>query len=345
MPAPIIVAHRGASGYRPEHTLAAYELAIEMGADFIEPDLVSTKDGVLVARHENAIAIIEDGAIVEATTDVAEHPEFAHRLTTKFIDGVSLSGWFTEDFTLAELKTLRARERMPHLRSTSFDDLHEIPTLQEVIELARRGSAAAGRAVGIYPETKHPAHFRSIGLPLEEPLVAALHANGYEGPDAPAFIQSFEAASLRRLRSMTGVRLVQLLGAGGKPGGSHGHPDLLTGEGLHSIAEYARGIGPDKSLVVPRESDGRHGAPTRLIADAHAAGLIVHPWTFRSENAFLPPEYHARDASRLLNPAAFGDAEAEYRVFFALGVDGVFSDHPDAAVAARDAFSRSGKRE
>ena len=204
---PIVIAHRGASGYRPEHTLASYELAIEQGADFIEPDVVSTKDGVLVARHENEIG---------GTTDVAAHPEFADRRTTKVIDGVALTGWFTEDFTLDELRTLRARERLPEVRpgSAAFDGRFGIPTLQEIADLARREGERRGRTIGLYPETKHPTYFRSIGLPLEEPLVATLHGAGYQDMDAPVFIQSFEADSLRRLAGMTSLRLVQLLAAG-----------------------------------------------------------------------------------------------------------------------------------
>jgi glycerophosphoryl diester phosphodiesterase len=200
----IVVAHRGASGYRPEHTLAADELAIELGADYIEPDLVSTSDHVLVVRHENEIS---------GTTDDADHAEFADRETTRTIDGVPVIGWFTEDFTLAELGTLRARERLPDIRpaGTAFDGRYHIPTFQQVIDLARR------RHVGIYPETKHPTYFRSIGLPLEEPLVQAMHANGYRGPNAPVFIQSFEVGNLRRLRRMTDVPLVQLLDDHGRP--------------------------------------------------------------------------------------------------------------------------------
>ncbi|MFN3297513.1 glycerophosphodiester phosphodiesterase family protein, partial [Caldimonas sp.] len=232
---PLVIAHRGASGERPEHTLAAYALAIEQGADYIEPDLVITRDGVLVARHENALALLgPGGAVREATTDVAERPEFAARCTTKTIDGQRITGWFTEDFTLAELKTLRARERIPQLRpgNTRFDGLFEIPTFEEVLQLvdqanARRrlqahddarspGRPVPFRPVGIYPETKHPSYFRGIGLPLEEPLVTLLDRHGYQAPDSPVFIQSFEVGNLRRLRQMTRVPLVQLLAARGQ---------------------------------------------------------------------------------------------------------------------------------
>ena len=310
---PIVIAHRGASGYRPEHTLASYELAIEQGADFIEPDLVATKDGVLVARHENEIG---------GTTDVATHPEFADRRTTKAIDGVSITGWFTEDFTLDELRTLRARERLPEVRpgSAAFDGRFGIPTLQEIADLARREGERRGRTIGLYPETKHPTWFRSIGLPLEEPLVATLHGAGYRGTDAPVFIQSFEADSLRRLARMTSLRLVQLLAAGPQAA------ERTDARALADVAGYARAIGADKDLVIPRDSAGNLLAPSSLVADAHAAGLLVHAWTFRAEAAFLPANIH--------------DAATEYAVFYATGLDGVFTDQPDLAVAARARSSR-----
>jgi glycerophosphoryl diester phosphodiesterase len=310
---PIVIAHRGASGYRPEHTLASYELAIEQGADFIEPDVVSTKDGVLVARHENELG---------GTTDVAAHPEFADRRTTKPIDGVALSGWFTEDFTLDELRILRARERLPGVRpgSAAFDGQSGIPTLQELADLVRRESERRGRTIGLYPETKHPSWFRSIGLPLEEPLVAILHAAGYLGVDAPVFIQSFQADSLQRLAGMTSLRLVQLLAAGPQAA------ERTDARALAAVARYARAIGADKDLVIPRDSAGNLLAPSSLVADAHRAGLLVHAWTFRAEAAFLP--------------ANIRDAAAEYAVFFAAGIDGVFTDQPDLAVAARARSSR-----
>ncbi|HSK95012.1 MAG TPA: glycerophosphodiester phosphodiesterase [Euzebyales bacterium] len=330
---PIVIAHRGASGHRPEHTLAAYELAIAMGADYIEPDLVSTSDGVLVARHENEIS---------TTTDVADHPEFADRHTTKTIDGVEVTGWFTEDFTLAELRTLRARERLPELRTanTAFDGLYEIPTLQQVVDLAR------AHGVGIYPETKHPTYFDDIGLSLEEPLVETLHRNRYRGRRAPVFIQSFETANLRDLDRMTDLRLVQLLNSAGQPydlavaGDPRTYADLATPEGLREIATYADGIGPSKTLVIPVGADGALQEPTALVDDAHDAGLLVHPWTFRNENAFLPIDFQAGDPAAETFPAATGDAPAEYRRYYELGVDGVFSDHPDTAVATRHAWRR-----
>jgi glycerophosphoryl diester phosphodiesterase len=331
---PIVIGHRGASGYRPEHTLASYELAIEMGADYIEPDLVSTKDHVLVARHENDIT---------ATTNVADHAEFADRKTTKVIDGVTIAGWFTEDFTLAELKTLRAKERLPDIRpaNTAFDGLYQIPTFQEVIDLAKRSH------VGIYPETKHPTYFRTIGLPLEEPLVQALRANGYRGRNAPVFIQSFEVGNLQQLNRMTNVQLVQLIDATGKPydfvvsGDPRTYADLVTPAGLAEIATYADGIGPNKNLIVPRDAQNRLMAPTTLIRDAHRAGLVVHPWTFRRENTFLPEDFRQGNPASPFYLQATGDFPAELRLFYKLGVDGLFSDNPDVAVAVRHAvFAR-----
>jgi glycerophosphoryl diester phosphodiesterase len=325
---PIVIGHRGAAGYRPEHTLASYRLAIEMGADYIEPDLVSTRDHVLVARHENDIT---------ATTDVAGHPEFASRRTTKVIDGNSITGWFTEDFTLAELRTLRAKERLPNVRpqNTAFDGVEPVPTFQEVIDLAKRFH------VGIYPETKHPTYFRSIGLPLEEPLVATLRANGLNRPDAKVFVQSFEVGNLQRLHSMTKVRLVQLLDAVGKPfdfvqsGDPRTYADLAKPAGLAEIASYARGIGPNKDMIVPRDSSNHLGRPTSLVRDAHHAGLLVHPFTFRNENTFLPEDFRQGNPASPEFPRARGDSPAEFRLFFGLGVDGLFTDDADTAVATR----------
>lgn len=314
---PIVIAHRGASGLLPEHTIAAYTRAIDDGADFIEPDLVPTRDGALVARHENEIS---------GTTDVAERAEFADRKTTKTIDGAAVTGWFTEDFTLAELKTLRARERLPELRGTANDGRFEIPTLGEIISLAK------ARGVGIYPETKHPTYFAAIGLPLEERLVAALDAAGWREADAPVFIQSFEVNNLKQLNSMTGVRLIQLVAADGGPadGAQRSYADMLTPEGLKAVAAYADGIGPEKTLIIPRGADMRLAAPTRLVADAHAAGLKVHPWTFRAENYFLPADHRKGE-----DPRAHGDLAGEIRAYLAAGVDGVFSDFTAEAVGAR----------
>jgi glycerophosphoryl diester phosphodiesterase len=325
---PLVIGHRGASGYRPEHTLASYRLAIEMGADYIEPDLVSTKDHVLVTRHENNIA---------DTTDVAAHPEFASRRTTKTIDGTPVTGWFTEDFTLAELRTLRAKERLPGLRpaNTAFDGLYPVPTFQEVIDLAKRAG------VGIYPETKHPTYFDSIGLSLEEPLLATLRANGLTGPRAKEFIQSFETANLKELHAKTRLPLVQLIDATGRPydfvvaGDPRTYADLVTPAGLAEIATYADGIGPNKDLIVPRDSAGKLQTPASLVRDAHRAGLAVHPWTFRRENDFLPLDFRQGNPASPEFLRAPGDLPAELRLFFHLGVDGVFSDNADVAVATR----------
>lgn len=318
--APIVIAHRGASGERPEHTIAAYELAIEQGADFIEPDLVLTKDGVLVARHENEIS---------GTTDVAAHPEFARRKATKVVDGQSTTGWFTEDFTLAELKSLRARERLPQLRpgNTAYDGRFTIPTFDEIIALAK------ARKVGVYPETKHPSYFASIGLPHEGRLLATLKAAGWTARTSPVFIQSFEVGNLERLARKTKVRLIQLIDADGGPADRPGtsYAAMLTPAGLKAVGAYAQGIGPNKALVISRKSDGSSGTPTGLVAAAHAAGLSVHPWTMRAENVFLPSDLRSGD-----DPKARGDLQTEIRSFLAAGVDGMFSDFPGAAVSARN---------
>jgi glycerophosphoryl diester phosphodiesterase len=291
---PIVIAHRGASGYRPEHTLASYRLGIALGADYVEPDLVSTKDGVLVARHE---------ADLTETTDVAEHPEWASRLTTKEIDGKSVTGWFVEDFTLAELNTLRVVERLRELRPQNcrYDGAYEIPTFEEILGLVAAESARLGRPIGVYPETKHPAYFAALGLGLEEPLVDALSRHGYGGPDAPVFVQSFEPESLQRVRSRTAYPLVQLVSATGRV-------DLVTATGLRRVATWADALGVDKALV----------RGSSVVADAHAAGLLVHVWTLR------------------------GGVE-EALTYLDAGVDGLFTDHPDTAVAARQAHA-SGMR-
>jgi glycerophosphoryl diester phosphodiesterase len=327
---PLVIAHRGASGYRPEHTLASYELGARMGADYVEPDVVATKDGVLVARHENEIS---------ATTDVASHPEFADRRTTKVIDGVSLTGWFTEDFTLAELKTLRAKERIPDVRqrNTIYDGRFEVPTLQEVIDLTRRLSRELDREIGIYPETKHPSYFRSIGLPLERPLVRVLRRNGLDRRRSKVFVQSFETANLQALDRELDVPLVQLFGASGaRPfdfvasADPRTYGDLATPAGLRQVARYADGVGPSKDYIVPRDASGASLAPTSFVDDAHDAGLLVHPYTFRNENQFLPLELRSS-----ADPNAYGNAIAEYEQFYGLGVDGLFADNPDTAIEAR----------
>jgi glycerophosphoryl diester phosphodiesterase len=319
---PIIIAHRGASAERPEHTLGAYERAIEQGADFIEPDLVSTKDHQLVARHENEIS---------GTTDVASHPEFAARKATKTIDGETITGWFTEDFTLAELKTLRARERLPQLRpgNTAYDGQFTIPTLDEVIALAKAASARTGRTIGIYPETKHPSYFRTLDLPLEPVLLDRLKAAGWTTAAAPVFIQSFEVDNLKALKRQTGVRLIQLMGARGKSADGYDYAWLASPAGLKTVATYATGIGPERLMIIPHAADGTLGQPTSLVRDAHAAGLQVHPWTFRPENFFLPKDLQVGG-----DPKGIGNVDAEIRAYLETGIDGFFSDSTAFAVKA-----------
>ncbi|HEX8157854.1 MAG TPA: glycerophosphodiester phosphodiesterase [Solirubrobacteraceae bacterium] len=318
--------HRGASGQRPEHTLASYELAARMGAEYIEPDLVATRDGVLVARHENEIS---------GTTDVAERPQFAARMRTNVIDGVALTGWFTEDFTLPELSTLRAKESIPQLRqcNTIYDGRYRVPTFDGVICLVKRLSRELGRPIGICAETKHPSYFRSIGLALEDPLVASLREARLDKRDSRVFIQSFEVGNLRALDAHIDVPLVQLLGAKDQrpADDSRTYAQLATPAGLATVARYADAIGPSKDYIVPRDATGASIAPTSFVADAHAAGLLVHPYTFGNENSFLP--FELRRGSDL---SAWGDAIAEYEQFFGLGVDGVFSDYPNTAIDGRD---------
>jgi glycerophosphoryl diester phosphodiesterase len=313
----LVIAHRGASGYRPEHTPASYRLAAALGADYLEPDLVATLDGVLVARHENEIS---------GTTDVAEHPVFADRRVTKIVGGTAVTGWFVEDFTYEELRTLRARERMPALRSpnTAYDGHEAVPTFDEIVALARYESARLGRPIGIYPEIKHPTYFRRIGLPLEELLAERLDALGLNNDSGDVMVQSFEPTSLRRLSVMSKVPLVQLIDSVGSPydfagRDSRSYADLLTPAGLREISTYARVLAPEKDLIIPRLADGRLGSPTGLVDSAHAAGLAVHVWTFRAERQFVPSGL---------------DLRVELDRFLATGIDGLFADHPDIAVAA-----------
>lgn len=326
MSGPLVIAHRGASGYRPEHTLEAYRLAIALGADFIEPDLVVTADGVLVARHENELS---------STTDVADRAEFVARRTTKEVAGHVVTGWFVEDFTAAELRRVRARERLPRLRQRNqlYDGRSTVPTLAEIVALARRESARLGRPIGVYPETKLATYFAGLGLPHEDTLLADLELGG---PEVPVFIQSFEPWSLRRLTGRTSAPLVQLVDVVGRPpdfelaGDHRTYADLVTPDGLREVSAYAQVLGAHKSLLIPRRADGSLGEPSGLDVRAREAGLAVHAWTFRNENAFLPAE-HRRGAQN----QDFGDAFGEYAAFLRLGVDGLFTDHPDTAVAAR----------
>ena len=324
-PAPQVIAHRGASGERPEHTASAYRLAIQQGADVIEPDLVMTRDGQFVVRHENEIG---------GATDVADRPEFAARRTTKVIDGVQTTGWFTEDFTLAELKTLRARERLPLLRpaNTAWDGQELLLTFDEVVALARAETARTGRVIGVAPELKHPSYFASIGLPMEDAFVAALQRHGLTGADAPILIQCFEVGPLQRLKARIDAPLLQLMSVSGGPAD---RPDLSyaamsTPDGLRAVAAYADAVGVETGMILPRDAAGRSLPAAPLVADAHAAGLKIVVWTFRAENAFLPLEHRHGDA-----PANHGDLNAYLKTFYALGVDAVFSDFPGAAVAAR----------
>ena len=344
-PSPAVTAHRGASALRPEHTIAAYLKAIDDGADLIEPDLVATKDGVLVARHENDIT---------GTTNVATASQFAARKTTKSIDGIPVTGWFTEDFTLAELKTLRARERIPANRpaNAAYDGQFEVPTLQEVIDLVKRESAARNKVIGIYPETKHPTYFKSIGLALEKRLVDQLAANGYRGKAAAVFIQSFEVANLKELRTLTDMRLVQLIdnpnnapAPNGAPrnapydfvaaGSKRTYADLVTAAGLREIATYADVVSPYKEVIIARTAANELGAASSLVTDAKAAGLKVHTWTLRPENPFLPVSMRKPDVA---SASQRGDSAAEITAYLRAGIDGFFTDDPAVGRAAVSAF-------
>lgn len=333
LPVPTVIAHRGASGYRPEHTMGAYQFALDMGAHVIEQDLVPTKDGHLVCRHENDIT---------GTTDVADHPEFASRRTTKSVDGVSLTGWFTEDFTLAELKTLRAKERIPGTRqeNTLYDGRWTVPTFEEVLQWAEREGRRRGRPVWLYVETKHPSYFRSIGLGLEERLAKLLRRYGRHRADSPTFLQSFEPTSMERMARLVGTpRVVLLWTPDDRPwdfreaGDPRTVADLITAEGLDWIAGFAQGIGPLLDLVIPKDAAGRLTEPTTLVRDAHARGLVLHPYTMRNENAFLPADFR-----RGTDPNAYGDVFGAYKTYFATGIDGIFTDNPDTGLLAAAEF-------
>ncbi len=338
MPSPLVVAHRGASGYRPEHTIAAYELAVQMGADYIEPDLVMTKDGQLVDRHEPEIS---------GTTDVAAHPEFASRKTTKKLDGVDVTGWFTEDFTLAELRTLRAKERLATVRqrNTIYDGLYQAPTYEEVLRLRERLSKKYRRTIGIIPEIKHSTYFHDKGLVPEPKVVALTEKYGLNKRNAPMWIQSFEITNLKDLRFRHGYKASStfLAWTGTGPldgpydliskGDKRLYQDWMTPKGLKEISRFANGVGPEKFFVIPKKADGTLGQPTSLVGDAHRLGLKVVPWTFRNENQFM-----AKDLQKGTNPADYGKAIEEQVAYLRTGLDGLFTDNPDTGVVARDIF-------
>lgn len=316
----LVIAHRGASGERPEHTLAAYERAIDQGADYIEPDLVATKDMQLVARHENELS---------DTTDVANREEFSDRRRGKTIDGRLVNGWFAEDFTLAELRTLRARERMPGLRPANarFDGLYAIPTLEEIVQLLRAKEAETGRRIGLYPELKHPEFLlQEAGIDMVDLLVAALRKADLDDADDRVFVQVFEVGPLKRLDRLVDTRLVLLIGPEGGPADelAMNWADIMTPSGLAEVASYADAIGPYLGHVLSAE-----GQPTSLIADAHAAGLEVHPWTLRKENAYLPSALQ-----RGTGAVARGDIGTLARMVMAAGADGVFTDDPALVLSA-----------
>ncbi|MGW1499202.1 glycerophosphodiester phosphodiesterase [Streptomyces mirabilis] len=334
LPKPTVIGHRGASGYRPEHTFGSYQLALDLGADVVEAgDLVPTKDGHLVCRHEPEIG---------GTTDVSAHPEFADRKTTKTLDGIPTTGWFTEDFTLAELKTLRAVERIPGNRphNTLYNGRWEIPTFEEVLHWQDEQTRKRGKQVWIYPETKHPTYFRALGLGLEERLAKVLRKHGKDKKNSPVIIQSFEPTSIQRLDKLVDNPLVVLLSAAStRPwdfvttGDPRTVADLVKPEGLKWIGSYAQGIGPTLDLVIPKDANGALTTPTTLVADAHRAGLILHPYTMRNENTFLPANFRQGT-----DPNAYGDAFGAFKTYFSTGIDGVFSDNADTALLAREDF-------
>lgn len=329
---PLVIAHRGASGYVPEHTLGSYALAVTMGADYVEPDLVMTSDGHLIARHDNELGL---------TTDVSQHPEFASRHKTKNIDGTNVTGWFTEDFTLAEVKTLKAIERIPEIRpgNARMDGAFSVPTFQEIIDLVKSLQISQRRMIGIYPEIKHSTYFKRLSLPMEELLVNTLHENGYRDRSAPIYIQSFEVNNLKELKKITDIKLLQLFESdkSAQPfdqielGTGLTYGDMATAEGLKEVATYAYAAGPDKSYIIPRDADNKLGTPTRFVDDAHAAGLKVHPYTFRAENNFLPSEFRSKDPSE----SAIGNLKAEMQAYLDAGIDGLFSDQPNILVSLR----------
>ncbi|MFF4953908.1 glycerophosphodiester phosphodiesterase [Streptomyces chattanoogensis] len=337
LPVPLVVGHRGASGYRPEHTFGSYELALAMGADVIEAgDLVPTKDGHLICRHENDIT---------ATTDVADHPEFADRKTTKTVDGKKINGWFTEDFTLAEIKTLRAKERIPDVRqhNTAYNGVWQVPTFEEVLQWAEKKGRERGRPVWLHIETKHPTYFRKAGLGLEERVAKLLRRYGRDKKNSPNFLQSFEPSSIQRLGrlGLDCPKVVLLDEPSVRPadfveaGDPRTTADLLKPEGLKWIAGFAQGIGPWLPQIIAQDKDGKLGKPTTLVHDAHAAGLVVQPYTVRNENSFLPLDFRVGK-----NPGDYGNSLAYFKALFATGIDGLFSDNPDTALLAAAEFRK-----
>jgi glycerophosphoryl diester phosphodiesterase len=328
---PAVIGHRGAWGYRPEHTLDGYRLAFALGADIVKPDVVITKDAVLISRNSPELS---------STTTVAEHPEFAARRTTKMLDGTATTGWFAEDFTLAEIRTLRAKERMPDIRpgNARFDGRFAILTMQEVIDVVRHESRRCGRRLGIAPDVKRPTYYRTLGLPLEERFVGLLRRNGltHRHADVAVFVQSFEPSCLQRLGRALNLPMVQLIDAVGRPydfvvaGDPRMFTDLVTPDGLRWVHGYADVASVNKDLIIPRDPTAHLLAPTTLVRDAHHAGLQVHAWRFADENTFLPADFRIGT-----DPAAHGDFAAEYARFYPQGIDGVVSDFPDAAAAAR----------
>lgn len=321
---PIIIGHRGASGERPEHTRAAYTLAIEQGADYLEPDIVVSKDGILMVRHENEIG---------ATTNVSTKEEFASRYTTKVIDGKEITGWFAEDFTYNELKTLRSKERLRELRAGNrdYDNEFDILSFEELLKLIQRLEQKTGRVIGIYPELKHPSYFRSVGLDPQDTLLKQLSIFGYRDSSDAVFIQSFEVGALEKLSEKTDIRLIQLIGPEGSPPDRPNilFSDMVKPSGLSRIAKYADGIGVHKSYVIDRNVLGRLNGPTDLVKNAKARELLVHAWTFRAENYFLPEGLKSS-----LDPTELGDMKSEIKAYRDAGIDGFFTDHPELALMA-----------
>ncbi|CAG9782967.1 unnamed protein product [Diatraea saccharalis] len=328
---PLVIGHRGASGYVPEHTLGSYALAITLGTDYVEPDLVMTKDGHLIARHDNELGL---------TTDVSEHTEFASRHKNKTVDGKEIEGWFTEDCTLEEIKTLRAVERIPGIRpgNARLNGAFTVPTFQEIINLVKSLQVSQSRTIGIYPEIKHSTHFKNLGLPMERAVVDILHKNDYQSHESPIYIQSFEITNLKELKEITNLRLLQLYESDFSmqpydqvvAGTGYTYGDMSTPQGLKEVAKYAYAVGPDKTAIIPRDSNNRLGVTTNFVHDAHAAGLKVHPYTFRAENTFLPAEFRSST-----NEDDVGDLSSEIRAYLNAGIDGLFSDQPDIPVRVR----------